>query len=605
MGVLAADGYCRPFDHQASGYTRSETVCVMFLQKAKDANRCYATLAYTKSNCDGYKEQGITYPSGEMQAELLSVFYDEINIDPLTVDYVEAHSTGTLVGDPEECNALDKTFCTGRKGPLLVGSVKSNIGHSEAASGMCSIAKAILTFQNNKIAPTIHYTKCRPGLTAIEEKRLVVVDEPTDFSGNIISINSFGFGGANAHLLLKGNPKVKINGGAPTDNIPRLVLWSGRTMEAISAVLDDVENKPIDVEYIVLLHKIQQEAIATNVFRGFGIYSHKDGLNATRLCREVISFADKKRQIAWVFSGLGLEWREMDQSLFEIVVFRNTIECCHRILMPKGLNLMKIIASGGNSSENFVHTLVGNIAIQIGLVDVLRSIQITPDFILGHSFGEIVCAYADGGLSLEQTILCAYAIGSISSKNDSKMGQIATVGMGYRKLSQILPAGIEIASHNGLDSSIISGPTTEMNKFILLLKTKSIFVESLSLPKLAYHSSHIKHLETELLVALNKIIPHPMKRSAKWLSASKSFTGSDAEESEYCSGSYFKHCLLHPVLFEETTALLPRKLISIEISAEDKLQSSLKSLLPNSFHINLLGRSEKNNLLYFLNTLGR
>lgn len=100
LGVLAADGYCRPFDVNASGYTRSEAVCVVFLQKAKDAKRIYATVEYSKTNCDGYKVEGITYPSNHMQETLLNEFYQDIKLDPSTVNYVEAHSTGTSVGDP-------------------------------------------------------------------------------------------------------------------------------------------------------------------------------------------------------------------------------------------------------------------------------------------------------------------------------------------------------------------------------------------------------------------------------------------------------------------------------------------------------------------------
>lgn len=141
MGVLAPDGHCRPFDNKACGYTRSESVAVIYIQKAKESKRVYAQLMYTKTNCDGYKEEGITYPSGKIQMKLLKEFYQEINFDPSVISYMEAHSTGTIVGDPEECHALDSVICQNRNIPLPVGSVKSNMGHSESTSGICSIAK--------------------------------------------------------------------------------------------------------------------------------------------------------------------------------------------------------------------------------------------------------------------------------------------------------------------------------------------------------------------------------------------------------------------------------------------------------------------------------
>lgn len=143
-GVLSPDGYCKPFDDNATGYMRSETIGVVYLQRAKTAKRIYATLVYAKTNCDGYKEQGITFPSSEMQRSLFEEFYSECGISPSSLAYIEAHGTGTKVGDPEEINAVQKIFCKDRNSPLLIGSVKSNLGHSEPASGLCQIAKVII-----------------------------------------------------------------------------------------------------------------------------------------------------------------------------------------------------------------------------------------------------------------------------------------------------------------------------------------------------------------------------------------------------------------------------------------------------------------------------
>lgn len=172
----------------------------MYLQRAKDAKRIYANVVYSKANCDGYKIEGITYPSGDMQQALLTEFYDDLKIDPTTISYVEAHSTGTFVGDPEECRALDNIFCKNRSEPLLVGSVKSNIGHTESTSGVCSIAKAILTFENGRIPPNINFEKFRPTIPALAEKRMIVCNETMPFNGDRIAINSFGFGGANGEF---------------------------------------------------------------------------------------------------------------------------------------------------------------------------------------------------------------------------------------------------------------------------------------------------------------------------------------------------------------------------------------------------------------------
>lgn len=120
---------------------RSETIAVVFLQKAKNARRIYATYVYAKTNCDGFKQEGITYPSTKMQKHLLEEFYDDCSVTPEQLSYMEAHATGTLVGDPAEIHAIDQAICSKRTTPLLIGSVKSNLGHAEPASSLCQIAK--------------------------------------------------------------------------------------------------------------------------------------------------------------------------------------------------------------------------------------------------------------------------------------------------------------------------------------------------------------------------------------------------------------------------------------------------------------------------------
>lgn len=138
---MSSDGYCRPFDIGANGYSRSETVAVIYLQKAKNAKRIYGICPHIKINCDGYKEEGITYPSTLIQSTLLKEFYDECGISTSCLDYIETHGTATKVGDRQEINAIQKVLCKNRETPLMIGSIKSNIGHAESASSFGQIAK--------------------------------------------------------------------------------------------------------------------------------------------------------------------------------------------------------------------------------------------------------------------------------------------------------------------------------------------------------------------------------------------------------------------------------------------------------------------------------
>ncbi|XP_071569269.1 fatty acid synthase-like isoform X2 [Temnothorax nylanderi] len=305
LGVLSSDGYCKPFDEEGTGYMRSDTAAVVYLQKAKIARRIYATLVHGKINCDGFKEEGITFPSVEKQKILLNKFYEECEIMPSELSYMEAHATGTLAGDPVEVMAIDQTLCAKRNTPLLMGSVKSNIGHSEPASGLCQIAKVLLAMETGIITPTIHFKRPRKELTAIIEGRIKIVTEPTEWEGGYVAINSFGFGGANGHILLKSNTKQKINNAALNDDLPRLVAVSGRTAEAVKIILDDVRNRPIDAEFISLLHHIHNDDIEGHPYRGYMINGSKISHNTINKIEHTPYI---RRPICFIFSGLGSQW---------------------------------------------------------------------------------------------------------------------------------------------------------------------------------------------------------------------------------------------------------------------------------------------------------
>ncbi|XP_063218658.1 fatty acid synthase-like [Bacillus rossius redtenbacheri] len=303
LGVLSMDGVCRSFDNKANGYARSEAIAVVYLQKAKDAKRIYCTVVHAKTNCDGYKDEGITYPSGLMQQKLLEDFYAECRVDPSTLGYIEAHGTGTKVGDPEELNAIDKVFCNGRSVPLPIGSVKSNIGHSEPASGLCSVAKVVIAFEEGLIPPNLHFETVREGVEALETGRLQVVADPQRLEHGLVGINSFGFGGANCHVLLRWNEKTKVNGSAPADSLPRLVVASGRSEEAVLTILHDVESRPVDVEYVKLLHDLHSSNIHGHMYRGFVV------VGAGKLKPQVdVKYFPEKRPLWLVFSGMNSEW---------------------------------------------------------------------------------------------------------------------------------------------------------------------------------------------------------------------------------------------------------------------------------------------------------
>uniref|UniRef100_T1P9U1 Fatty acid synthase n=1 Tax=Musca domestica TaxID=7370 RepID=T1P9U1_MUSDO len=606
LGVLAPHGYCRPFDKNASGYTRSEAINCLFLQRKRDAKRVYATVVYSKTNCDGFKPEGITYPSGKVQEQLLREFYSEIDVAPSDLGYLEAHSTGTVVGDPEECRAIDNVLCSQRNEPLLVGSVKSNVGHSESASGICSLVKACFAFETGKIAPNINFEEVKPEINALAEKRLIVVNEVMELQKPYIGINSFGFGGANAHAVLKAYHKSKPNNGLPDDDFPRLVTWAGRTEESVNTIFDELLKRPLDAEFIGLLHNIQKEDVPGMVFRGYGVFSKNGNEAAIAEVRDVQHYSGIKRPIVWVFSGMGSQWTKMGSALMIIPQFRKTIERCHAALLPMGLDLIDILTSDNPSVfENILHSFVGIAAIQIALVDVLHSLGLEPDYIIGHSVGELGCGYADGGFTPEQMILASYYRGKVSLDIEKIKGSMAAVGIGYKKIVGILPPTIEVACHNGSDSCTISGPSEDVSNFVAELKAKDIFAKEVPCSNIAYHSRYIAHMGPHLLKYLKEIIPEPKTRSSKWLSSSVPKSEWDQPGRNLCSAEYHTNNLLNSVLFEETFALLPKDALTIEIAPHGLLQAILKRSMPKGVHIPLTQRANKNNGLFFLTALGK
>ncbi|XP_049533141.1 fatty acid synthase-like isoform X3 [Anopheles darlingi] len=441
LGVLAADGYCRPFDKCASGYSRSEANAVILLQKAKDAKRIYAHVVNTKTNCDGYKLEGITFPSNKIQKQLLDELYAEVPYDPKDICYVEAHSTGTVVGDPEECDAIEKVFCPDRTEPLLVGSVKSNIGHSEAAAGICSLTKCIIAMQTNVIPPNINYTEPRTDVPSLLNGKLKVVDNPTPLTGPLVAVNSFGFGGANAHALLHNNIKQKLNDGCPSDNLPRLIVWSGRTAEAVNVFIKDLVGQRFDAEFYALTYNIQRKPIAKMTSRGFAILNgNTDGIAQLLFSGPTICIPKKyiKPPLTLVLGDLSQNWQIYAESFVAFPKFAEVVTECLHAIQECGFDAFDETKRSNDPVQQILWTFI----IQIGVCSMLQQMDLAIEQYAGYSVGQISCAYLTGALSLHDALRVAYAQGYIirAHQNDASINynHVATNKVLNNKLMKVL-----------------------------------------------------------------------------------------------------------------------------------------------------------------------
>ncbi|KAI8441932.1 hypothetical protein MSG28_005604 [Choristoneura fumiferana] len=607
LGVLSPDGSCKSFDNNANGYARSEAIVVCFLQKAKDSRRVYAQLLHAKTNCDGYKEQGITYPAGHIQKMLLREFYEECSVPPQTMEFVEAHGTGTKVGDPEELVAIDEIFCSGRDKPLLIGSIKSNLGHSEPASGLCSVAKMCIAYTTGFIPPNLNFSTPREGVEALASGRLQVVTDKHPWGKGLSSINSFGFGGANAHVMLKNVARTKVNHGLPGDDLPRLVCASGRTESAVDKILNDLESRPLDAELVRLWHAIHEEDIGGHVVRGYTLL-RKDGTsNAKSLVRSMEYFSGVKRPVWFVYSGMGSQWAGMAAQLMRLPIFAAAIHKCHKALEPLGVNLTKIVTDPDPKIyDNILHSFIGIAAVQVGLTDVLKAVGIEPDHIIGHSVGELGCAYADGCFTAEQMILAAYYRGKASIDTPFIKGSMAAVGLGYNQMKTMCPHEIEVACRNGPESSTISGPAEAMKQFVGKLTAKGIFAKEVPCSNIAYHSRYIAEAGPTLLKYMKKVIPEPKPRSERWVSTSVPQQFWNDAKAEFSSAEYHTNNLLSPVLFEEASRLIHPNAVTIEVAPHGLLQAILRrSLSKDVVNIPLTQRGNEDNVQVFLTALGK
>ena len=598
LGMLSPDARCKAFDVSGNGYVRSEAVVAIYIQREHLAKRVYATAIHSKSNSDGSKKEGITFPSGEVQARLLREVYSEAGVDPSEVSYVEAHGTGTKVGDPQELNSIVDVFCKNRNDPLMIGSTKSNMGHPEPASGLSSVTKVLIAMEDGQIPANLHFNEPNPDIPGLNDGRLKVISERTKWDGGYVGINSFGFGGSNVHVLLKSAPRDK-KPLHPASSVPRLITLSGRSADGVKKGLEKLKENAENVELQAL---VQQNANAPGQsFRGFTL------VNTGGELLEVQKKTEEERPVWFIFPGMGTQWHGMGKDLMQLKVFHDSIMNSEVALKPYGISIYDIIMNGNKDTfENTKNSFVGIAAIQVALVDVLKALGMEPAGIVGHSVGELACAYADGGLTAQETVLAAYMRGKCITEAKLPPGSMAAVGLTWEEAKRRCPAGVVAACHNSEDTQTISGPADEVAKFVAELKAEDIFAKEVKSSGVAFHSPFMASIAPSLKVALQKVIKEKRPRTSRWISSSIPEAGWGSELSKFSSAEYHVNNLVSPVLFQEALKHVPTNAITVEIAPHCLLQAVLKrSLGPKCSFISMMKRDHVNNMEFLLSNMGK
>ncbi|CAG9788287.1 unnamed protein product [Diatraea saccharalis] len=521
--------------------------------------------------------------------DFLEAFYSEIDVSPKDVEYIEGHGSANAEADGNELQAIGKVFA--KDNSIKVGSVVSNMGHSEPASGVCALTKLCLAYHKGELPANLHYSQPQEHIPSVKEGKIEVLQQNVPFKRGFTALNSFSYSGANIHVLLKGHYKKKDPERYKT-SIPRIVLASGRQEECVMKIFNILKNQSVDPEQVGLLHNIHEKDIPGHMCRGYVVLDTNEKKETVSLSQNTGHYPGRVRPIWFVYSGMGSQWATMGAGLMRIPIFAAAIEKCCRVLEPKGIDLVKILTEPDNTIyDNILHSFVGIAAVQIGLTDILKQMGIIPDNIIGHSVGELGCAYADGCFTAEEMILSAYSRGLVSIQTPFIKGSMAAVGLGYKSVLPMCPPEVEVACHNSSESSTISGPADIMKEFVGELTKQRVFAKEVPCPALMKY--------------LSKVITEPKERSPKWVSTSVPQNEWDTPKAKLSSAEYHTNNLLNSVLFEETSKLIPEDAIVIEIAPHGLLQAIMKRSLSGCTHIPLTRKGNQDPVKYLLEAIGK
>ncbi|KAJ8680791.1 hypothetical protein QAD02_016578 [Eretmocerus hayati] len=608
LGLLSSDGYTRSFDNSADGHTRSDGVAAIYLQRASDAKRIYQEVINVHSeHCNTTEiNEVLFFPKIEDQVEIMKNLLRDSGLSPDDIAYLEATGMGMREADAQELEAINAVYGK-RKKPLPIGSIKSVIGNAPAVSVINSIIKMIIGSETGSIPPNSNYEEPNAKAQGLKDGKFFVPTNVIPWDGEYTAVNSTSVVGYFGSIILKSPNIEKKNDGIPDDDIPRLILASGRTEEAVLSFLNYTESRPVDAEFVQLVHDVFSSEVDGHLYRGYSIVPAKGLIQPGSKKQEVLFNSGESKEIWWVYSGMGSQWAGMGETLLQLPIFEAAIRKCDAVLKPRGYDIFKVITDKDPKMfDLIINSFIGIAAIQIGLTDVLKSLGLEPDYIIGHSVGELGCAYADGCFTAEQMILAALSRGLASVETKLDRGSMAAVGLGYEDVHPLCPSDIDVACHNGPESSTISGPAESMKAFVANLTAKGIFAREVNSSNIAYHSRYIAPAGPNLMKRLQEVIPDPKPRSSKWVSSSVPRREWNTVKARLCSAEYHTNNLLSAVLFDETSRLIPANAVCIEIAPHGLLQAIVKRSLPKTvINIALTRRDHPNNLEVLLAGVGQ
>lgn len=572
-GFLSPTSTSRAFDAAANGYVRGEGAALVVLKPLAralaDGDRVYATVLGTGVSQDG-RTNGITVPNGASQKRAIEAALAAAGVAPDEVDFVEAHGTGTPVGDPIEANALGEVYRGARTSdePLLIGSAKTNLGHLEAAAGVVGLIKSALALTHRRLPRHLNLTELNPAID-LDELRVRIATEPAALrpDGPLrAGVNSFGFGGTNAHAILESAPALVA---APTesgdaddsrhDGIARVLPLAARSEPALAALA--AEYGPLlDGGVTPLAGALAHRRSAHRQAR-LAVIAGPGQRTADALAAAAAEVPHPRvvtgnalasaRPLAFVYTGMGPQWWGMARGLLQHnSVFRAAIERCDTAITPLiGWSLTEQLLADEDTSRmgESVVAQIANFGVQYGLTRLWESFGVRPDLIVGHSAGEVAAALAAGALSFDDaiTVIVHRARLQHTASGRGRLLAVALAEADARDLPEFADGTVELAAINSPGSVALVGAVPVLEAIAARLEADGVFARLVP-GDVPYHSSGMDPVEAEVRSSLAGLTP-----AAPRVPLYSTVTGARVAEdgSQPHDAEYWWRNIRRPVLF--------------------------------------------------------
>ncbi|HEY1576146.1 MAG TPA: type I polyketide synthase [Terracidiphilus sp.] len=604
VGMISPDGRCHTFDASGNGFVPGEGCGVVLLKPLTDAliERCriYAVIRGAAANQDG-RTNVLTAPNGLAQQKVIRAALENARISPSDISYVETHGTGTALGDPIEVEALAETIGSASFGdrPCALGSVKTNVGHLEAASGIAGFIKAALALHHEEIPPNLHYRE-RNTHVILEGTRFYVPVAPTPWArserSRFAGVSSFGFTGTNAHIVLEESPRTpaRQSAGSQTDARSFVLPISARTPEACNqfarAWRDFLNGAGRDLPLSDVCHSAStrrnhyEERLAVTASSTAAMCTQLDEYIAGRAKPGMARgrAAHDAAKVVFVFSGQGSQWLRMGLGLYACFpVFRTSLDACDALIRQfAGWSVIDELSAAESKLARTEYAQPALFAIEVSLAKLWQSWGIAPWAVLGHSIGEAAAAHVAGVLSLETAARIVVLRGKLMEQTAGQ-GRMAVVYQDRAEVAKELEAcgeSLSIACVNSPRSTVVSGEPVPLDALVNRLRDRGIASRPVRV-EYAFHSRQMQSCSEAFFRELGTFPRQPMQ-----VPMISTVTGNRIAAADLDAG-YWARNVRQSVLFADAieTAKAMGAQIFLEVGPHPVLLDSIaESLQPNA-----------------------